>query len=483
MSGDDLPITGIRGGSGGTEARLQDLEALAGVFDRSGDAFREAVPDVAKVMVNGDLLASAILSPSTFARVEEHVGTATAELGVRSLGAETDAFLLRACVDAYHLTDQMVTGLFDVTDYVLGFALGSSLPFLAVGGGLGLVALAGANPAIALLLATSPEARAALARGGSVALQRFLEDHPEVAEHLVNGGGGLIDGMLLDARLTPGGSALLTALGVAPVHGSTSDAAKELARLFTDGEPKVGPPSLDELAPGPPGSVEDLMSDMKYTNAKSEAGTIDVKTLTSTGPDGQPVTRYVVDIPGTKSWALPGQQDDTAPDLGSNLRLVGGEDTVYARGIKDAMAAAGVPAGAHVMLVGHSQGGMTASALAQDPDFGYDVDYVVTAGAPIAGAHYGEGTTALSLENQGDLVPRLDGAPNADDPNHTTVTFDGRTGSIGGNHDMGQYVGGGAAVDGSDDPGLTQLRQQMGQDGYLGADDSQTHQIVIHRGQ
>ena len=107
------------------------------------------------------------------------------------------------------------------------------------------------------------------------------------------------------------------------------------------------------------------------------------------------MTRYIVDIPGTKSWALPGQQDGTAPDLGSNLRLMGGQDTVCARGIEQAM----------------------------------------------------------------------DAASNPDNPNHTPVTFDGRTGSIGGNHDMGQYVGGGAAVDRSGDPGLRQLRNQMGEDG------------------
>lgn len=479
MSG-DLPITDVRGGGGGTEARLQDLEELAAVFDRSGDTFRDAVPDVAKVMVNGDLLASAILSPLTFVRVEEQVGTATAELGVRSLGAETDAFLLRATVGAYRLSDEVATELFDRVDYLMGFGLGAGLPFLAVGGTLGVLALAGSNPGLAALLATSPEARAALAQGGSEALQEFLEDHPELVEHLVNGGGGLMDGLLFDAGLAPGGSTLLSQLGIDPVHGSTSDAARELARLFTDGEPEVGAPSVDTRAPGPPQSIEDLMSDMKFTNGQ-DAGTIHVKAVTSTGPDGEPVTRYIVDIPGTKSWALPGQQDGTAADLGSNLRLMGGQDTVYARGITQAMAAAGVPDGAHVMLVGHSQGGMTASALAQNPGFGYDVDYVVTAGSPIAGAHYGEGTTALSLENQGDLVPRLDGAPNTDAPNHTTVTFDGRTGSIGGNHDMGQYVEGGAAVDRSGDPGLTELRNQMGEDGYLGAESSETRQIVIHR--
>ncbi|MEO5652619.1 MAG: hypothetical protein ABIN79_00105 [Marmoricola sp.] len=483
MSGEDLPITDVRGGGGGTKAKLQDLEELAGVFDRSGDTFREAVPDVARVMVNGDLLASAILSPLTFARVEEEVATATAELGVRGLGAETDAFLIRVTADAYRLSDQMATEIFDKVDYLIGFGLGASLPFLAVGGTMGVLALAASNPALAAFLATHPEARAALAKGGSEALQGFLEDHPELVEHMVNGGGGLMDGLLFDARMAPGGSGLLDALGIDPVHGSTSEAAKELARLFTDGEPEVGAPSVDKLAPGPPESIEDLMSDMKYTNAKPEAGTIDVKTVTSTGPDGEPVTRYIVDIPGTKSWALPGQQDGTAPDLGSNLRLMGGQDTVYARGIEQAMDAAGVPKGAHVMLVGHSQGGMTASALAQDAGFDYNVDYVVTAGAPIAGADYGGGTTALSLENQGDLVPRLDGASNPDNPNHTTVTFDGRTGSIGGNHDMGQYVGGGAAVDRSSDPGLTQLRNQMGEDGYLGAAKSETRQIAIHRQQ
>lgn len=79
------------------------------------------------------------------------------------------------------------------------------------------------------------------------------------------------------------------------------------------------------------------------------------------------------------------------------------------------------------------------------------------------------------------MVPRLDGAPNADGPNHTTVTFDDHTGTMGGNHDLRQYVAGGAAVDRSRDPGVAAVIAQMTHDGYLGADRARTVEITVHR--
>ena len=149
-----------------------------------------------------------------------------------------------------------------------------------------------------------------------------------------------------------------------------------------------------------------------------------------------------------------------------------------------AMAAAGIPPGAPVMLVGHSQGGMAAAHLAADPDFqgGYDVQHVVTAGSPTAQVpHVPSNTQLLSLENSGDLVPLTDGEDNPDEPNRTTVVFDGRTGSIGENHSMDTYAAGGAAVDASDDPSINHELDALREDGFLGSDDpasTQSYTIV-----
>ena len=101
----------------------------------------------------------------------------------------------------------------------------------------------------------------------------------------------------------------------------------------------------------------------------------------------------------------------------------------------------------------------------------------MTAGSPTAQVDHIPGNTqVLSLENSGDLVPLTDGEDNPDEPNRTTVVFDGRTGSLGGNHSMDTYTTGGAAVDASDDPSITTVLDGLRDDGFLGSGDSATTQ-------
>jgi hypothetical protein len=62
----------------------------------------------------------------------------------------------------------------------------------------------------------------------------------------------------------------------------------------------------------------------------------------------------------------------------------------------------------------------------------------VTAGSPVGGlaARLPANVQLLALENDADLVPRLDDAANPDRPNVTTVRVDDDHGSIGANHDL-----------------------------------------------
>jgi hypothetical protein len=209
-----------------------------------------------------------------------------------------------------------------------------------------------------------------------------------------------------------------------------------LAGFFRDGNPivKPGGPTQpgDDKAPQ---SVADLLVGVQRRQnrslGKAVSGEIGIQRLT--GPDG--VVRYVVQLPGTESWSLPGEK---ARDLSANLHTMAGGSTVYMRGIQQAMANAHIPPGAPVMLVGHSQGGMTAAALAADPAFrrSFNVTQVVTAGAPIARSVVPPSVQVFAMENRYDLVPQLDGDLNPDQPNLTTVTFDGQKGDIGENHSI-----------------------------------------------
>lgn len=500
----DGRIVSVTGGAGGVEARRDDEIALGQRFRLSAGVLLGEVDDVKGYLLDADVVASAVLSPATAAAFEAAVTAATVgpgSAGLVALDLEVDGLTMEVVARAHRDVEALVASLYQGLEYARGYVLGAAAPLLVLGGGLTLLSLA-TTPGGQLLLAAGyasvddPDERAALL----ARLQGLVEDHPGLVEELVDSQGGLVDGLLAWAG-PPGspGWLALRELGLDPLHLSVNDAASDLAPLWFDGDPAVGDPRVltrdglaDELRTAEdveallraPGSVRDLLDHLRLTN-DAAPGEIDIQEITTTGPDGQPVTRYAVYLPGTDTWNLPGQQTADVRDLGANVRLVGGQDTAYMDGIERAMRASGVPDGADVMLVGHSQGGMTAAALAADDHFSrrYDVSHVVTAGSPTAQVpSIPSHTQVLSLENTGDVVPLLDGEPNPDDANRTTVRFDGRTGSVGGNHDLGVYTRGGAAVDraAATDPSLGRYVDSLNTDGYINPDaDSRTIRVRI----
>ncbi len=137
---------------------------------------------------------------------------------------------------------------------------------------------------------------------------------------------------------------------------------------------------------------------------------------------------YVVAIPGTSSWTPPwsAPDDPDVRNLGANLALVGHEPSAEVEALPRALAQAGVPVGATLILVGHSQGGLTAYAAAGSRAMRdrFRVSHVLTAGSPVAGMPAPAGVRVLSLERRGDVVPALDGRDNLDRPEHLTVRFE-----------------------------------------------------------
>jgi len=178
-------------------------------------------------------------------------------------------------------------------------------------------------------------------------------------------------------------------------------------------------------------------------------GAIDVQTLTGAGG----VRRHIVYLPGTDDMTtLPGHRDADVRDMDENLRLIAGEPTDYGRGVLDAMRQAGVRRGEPVLLVGHSQGGMEAAALASERT-GFTVTDVVTVGAPTAQvASRPRRLHVLSIDNAGDAVPLAAGRPDRGSPGQVTVEIDtGETGVVD-EHDLSRYVAGAEALDASNDP-------------------------------
>jgi hypothetical protein len=209
------------------------------------------------------------------------------------------------------------------------------------------------------------------------------------------------------------------------------DAVRQvLADRYDDGRPKLAEGGVD-LAPQAqlaPSSLRDVLLQLRHRD-QQEAGAIDVRILG--GPDdpaGGP-RRVIVDIPGTTRWNLLGG-GSVVTDWVTNVRAVSGLSTSYGEGTLAALRAAGVTADDQILLVGHSEGGIVASQLAQEVASSgeFTVTDVLTAGAPIGLIPIlptaGPPVHTLALENRNDPVPHADGRDNPDSPELVTVTVD-----------------------------------------------------------
>jgi pimeloyl-ACP methyl ester carboxylesterase len=213
-------------------------------------------------------------------------------------------------------------------------------------------------------------------------------------------------------------------------------------------------------------------------------GTLEVQTIGA----GTDHVRHIVYLPGTDDLTtLPWTQDGDVRDFAGDLHALAGDRHAYQQGILAAMHRAGIGAHEPVLLVGHSLGGMEAAAiLARGSDF--DVTHVVTAGSPTAQVDgFPAGSHVLSLEHRGDVVPLLDGSPNPDSVQQTTVIFDagdGRGGVVA-QHEYPAYVAGAAAADASADPSVREQLHSLRAHGFLTGGDrpatpvsSQLFQVV-----
>lgn len=191
--------------------------------------------------------------------------------------------------------------------------------------------------------------------------------------------------------------------------------------LFDDGRPVAGEPipvgvgNQDEtdqngrtFTPAP-SSISAILAatDAAYSDP-GMAGTPDTGIrITTVEKPGEPPA-YIVSIPGTTRWLPDGAANPT--DLTGNLELAGGNLSTAAEAVQLAMEKAGIPQDAPVMLSGHSQGGMIATALAADSGFTdqFNVTNVVTFGSPVDSTPIPPSIDVLALQHSGDPVPRVD---------------------------------------------------------------------------
>ncbi len=471
MSG-EVPgrIDEVTGGAGGVAASYEALLALAAVLDDAAERLRGWAADGARLLLDPDLVASAVLSPGTFAEAEAAVLVATVGpdgVGVESLGWEADAGALRLVVAALETADTGTAAAVAEVEHLVGRAAGWT-----VGATAPVVLPAGALVAGRVAL-TTPGLPARVAP----LVETWLTEHPDEVEHVVAGGGGFLEGLWDGLTpMAPGGH-----LGLTLDAADAGAAAGLLARLYprrpitTTALPGVTVPSSTTA----PADVADLvehareLSELSGPDHPERNGTIELQTLT--GPDG--TSRHVLFLPGTDDMTtLPWTADGDVRDMGTNLRLVGGLDNGYADGVLDALAQAGV-GDDPVLVVGHSQGGMLAAdLLASASEHGMPISHAVTLGSPTGQLDgFPAGSHVLSLEHRGDVVPLLDGVANPDSLEQVTVTFEAGTetgtepGDVAGHHGFEAYAEGAALVDASHDPSVHAAVAELRRAGFLGA--------------
>ena len=121
---------------------------------------------------------------------------------------------------------------------------------------------------------------------------------------------------------------------------------------------------------------------------------------------------YNVYLPGTKAFDAPGFESGLVQNMGTNFAAVAGDDNAYQQAVLAALA--NVPPGAEINFIGHSQGGIVAARLAEaiangETDVQGHVNAVLTAGSPVDNIELPPDVHMVSLVNEYDIVPRLDG--------------------------------------------------------------------------
>ncbi|NYG59049.1 hypothetical protein BJ980_001972 [Nocardioides daedukensis] len=420
------------------QAKYDQMMRLADLFDASGDEMRTRAALGNQVLNDEAVSASAELSPKTFSQAEQDIVAATtgkSGLMVRSVELDADALIVRATVLTYQWIDDLQDVAYKTLGSIAARAVGYLAPEVALGGAI----------FSAGLIETD-----ALDRDGLASYLNELADaNPELMDHFVSGGGGLIEGLQMRAMLTAAvlgseqGPAVtqggLRAVGAPEFGDDFSSALRDMAGGVIDASESATESATNDGAAAPR-SIEDLMTSLSQ---------VDGDLLVQKLPGG----RYIAYLP---SHGRRGR---------ATLQLVGSDVSGRVSSVLEAIeAAVGDDSGARVMVVGHAQGGVAAAeiaaAAASDK---FVIDQVITAGAPAAQVtRVPEGTTVLALEDRADPVALLGSLINAGVANRLTVVFDG--GQLTG---TAAYVEGGRAADTATHPELRAAIARIHELGYL----------------
>jgi len=454
---DEGPGLRVIGGAGGTRARIETLTAAAARAERAAEHLDAAAAHARRAAALVE--ESAPWSPVTAANVRSAAApllSGWGGLGARADDARVVAVGLRGAAEVYSQADRDATAALRAGFIVLGHRIGEAGPYAVLFAGwltsAGLLT-AGRVVVGARLLRYTPTIPGLLIRVLGSERLREADGALGWLAGTVGGPGLLPDGPGLPSPRAvelalPGLAAMLIGLlpgrfriGADPVQQAAvilrSGAAVATA-LF--GTPRTGLMVAPVVAAVPgrggaqpssaPRDIADVLREVDRVADSGAPGVIGVQRLDH--PDGS--RTWVVAVPGTESASLLDAPATT--DMATNLELIGGLDDDVSAAVVQAMLQAGIGPDEPVLLAGHSQGGMAVMRVAAQVSETFTVGAVLTAGSPVGGMALPDGIPALHLEHLSDYAPALDGLPNPDTVDRTTVTRD-----IG----VGAAVGGGAS--------------------------------------
>ncbi|MBO1754765.1 alpha/beta fold hydrolase [Allobranchiibius sp. CTAmp26] len=417
------------GGAASMQAHYDDMLTSARLLDAAGDTARSLSSDLTMAIARLPV-AGALLSPGTAVGIGERtVALTIGSQGLFVLCADLEVMArgVRLAVHYYRTRDIAVADA--LTAYRFGVAVPHVMYDVGVAAGAA-TALTYCDYSLAVLRDPAhPRIHTVTAyeRHFTVAISRIVYDDPSLTDdtvrsarivaYLLRDGGGGFDGQVA------------AILGVATAHGYLLD-TKKLTVTPAGTHTITGPRAR--------GDISTLLRDEARTERAGNArrSRLSVHRRIDAGGRGH----WVVDIPGTEDWGA--KMPSNPSDASANVRSIAGAPSTLYPAISSAVAAAmkaqGVPPGTEpVMLVGHSQGGIVAARLAQNPQFRtrFRVTHLLTVAAPESRIAVPTSVQALSIEHTADVVPRLDAAGEPDAVNRTRIRIDPRSLMRPGDHD------------------------------------------------
>lgn len=494
MGGDSHPIR-VSGGAGGLTARFEDMLSYADVLDTAGDDLRATSGDLGRMLLDQDLAEALVLCPGEVAEAEAKLAlAATGPDGALWTSGELEATarLVRFSVDTYREVDQRLSELADLGWDVAGFGLGygMTVPLVAAA-----VPVAGGH---LLLDQVNPELADRLTGATLEEVQETIYENPWLEEALTRLAPGLVQGgaFSLASLLGPQGQALLVAASggewpTTDYHDALSGLVN-LGGLFGLLQDQGRYTVAEAGAPTPliRLDAEHLVGTIFEQQGVLSAQSGELAHVQVIELDGDPPS-YIVQIPGTQTPALAHGQNPLDMDSNTNLMQRNGASPspLIAQEVLEAMSRAGIPADAPVMLTGHSQGGIIAAQIASDDmaQSRFTITSIVTGGSPIARFPIPDDVSVLSLEHDQDIIAKLDGSDNPDEPNWVTVQrhLTGAEGAVGGTsspslagaHSTANYSATGALIDSSTDETIDRWRRENAE--FLSGDGTGTAQQYV----